>query len=188
MEENISYLDELKNSLDDTQGLIKCLEYRSTLFEWINSYVLEKGIPGIVKYFHSGGITGGVTGGMPNLNSHITITPQKSYIEYENYCKEWEFNEKKILYLKGKSEINALSRVYKEKLQYFEKFSIQFEQRKIEMEQNYERILNLAKKLELTNPIIKQHLENTNWEMVMSSIEVKVNFYERLKKLTENNN
>jgi uncharacterized protein YjaG (DUF416 family) len=46
----------------------------------------------------------------------------------------------------------------------------------------------LAKKLELTNPIIKQHLENTNWEMVMSSIEVKVNFYERLKKLTENNN
>jgi hypothetical protein len=175
MEGKNSYLEELKNSLSETQELLDCLNYRSSLFEQMRDRMnaISASAPQGIS------TTGG--NGWYGLGGSFSEDLTWGYL-----CKYWDLNEKKILYLKGKSEINTLARVLKEKNDYFDKFSIEFNRRKMEMEVNYTKTLNLAKELQTSNPIIKQHLENTNWEKVESDIEVRVSFYERIKKLTEN--
>jgi hypothetical protein len=91
--------------------------------------------------------------------------------------------EIKISCLKSAGEIISLNRLINEKEEYFKNYYAIWEKNSIEMENDFDNVLNQCKKLTENNTNLKNIISNIDYKQLESNKEYKVFIYKRLKGL-----
>ena len=124
------------------------------------------------------------------LNEEVLERLKFRITKLEEKCKlsttdEYDFNEYRITIIKTQNEIDVLSKVIKEKKEYFEMYAKEYESDLQEMKQNFANIVRKAKEVRGKSKPIDHALSTVNWGMLEMEQheEEKVFFYKKLKGL-----
>jgi hypothetical protein len=94
----------------------------------------------------------------------------------------FEKNEADLIKINTANEIAALSRVIKEKEQYFVQYMKQYIEDIDEVESNFTTLVTDAKEKAKTNPELNTFLNQIIWENLEKNTEAKIYFYKQIKK------
>ena len=94
----------------------------------------------------------------------------------------FEKNEADLIKINTANEIAALSRVIKEKEQYFVQYMKQYIEDIDEVESNFTTLVADAKEKAKTNPELNTFLNQIIWENLEKNTEAKIYFYKQIKK------
>jgi hypothetical protein len=94
----------------------------------------------------------------------------------------FEKNEADLIKINTANEIAALSRVIKEKEQYFVQYMKQYIEDIDEVESNFTTLVSDAKEKAKTNPELNTFLNQIIWENLEKNTEAKIYFYKQIKK------
>lgn len=94
----------------------------------------------------------------------------------------FEKNEADLIKINTANEIAALSRVIKEKEQYFVQYMKQYIEDIDEVESNFTTLVADAKEKAKTNTELNTFLNQIIWENLEKNTEAKIYFYKQIKK------
>ena len=119
-----------------------------------------------------------------DLTNHVNFLieiEQKQLTPYnESVKKDLEIVNNKISIIKMTSEAETLKKVIAEKMDYFEKFSKQFDAEYKECLENFDKVMERANKLAFKKPQLKWLLSKQTQEL-LDNKEAHLYFYKKVK-------
>lgn len=97
-------------------------------------------------------------------------------------ASDYELNEKELIKIKTKGEIDILSRIIKLKEEYFIKYFKTMSVELDDMEKNYDKILNKAKSQRRKNKAIDNLMSTIKVDVLKVNDEVKLHYYKAIKQ------
>jgi hypothetical protein len=94
---------------------------------------------------------------------------------------ENELNEAELTKILTKHEINSRKENIKRKEDYYNQYFAEFKKDMVECNANFKMIMGKAEREKKTNAKLEKFLNSVNFAMIEDSIEMKVDFYKRIK-------
>lgn len=107
-------------------------------------------------------------------------------LEYQGRSP-YQLNEAEIIKIETRSEISSISRVIREKKQYYVKFMQQYIEDIDEIESNFDTVINKAKEMAKNDEVLAERLKMVNWTGLDSNTEAKIYVYKQFKKYINQN-
>jgi hypothetical protein len=98
---------------------------------------------------------------------------------------EYEANEIQIHLIKTTREIQSLQNLYNEKLQYYEKYSKEFLIDYEDCENNFDRIIDIARKKQREIGSLYAIMSRMDFNKVTSNIQTKITIYKKIKSILD---